>query len=178
MLPLWAKGYRSDDGEPLGFILFWSALSVDAWILAKLAKETGLPSGELNIIYGSLLLLTKSPQLVGFCRKYVMHPRSKPYRLLKGITGKYFHARGSANGKGIQGSHGAKNHDVILPDCDEAHAINAIIGVAYGASGQRCMAISFAIFCVGTTQTQVLDMFSLIICFPKWAKLNAQSSSW
>ncbi|KAJ1807255.1 aldehyde dehydrogenase (NADP(+)) ald6, partial [Coemansia sp. RSA 2599] len=41
---------------------------------------------------------------------------------------------------------GAKNHAVVLPDADREHAINAIAGAAFGAAGQRCMALSVAVF--------------------------------
>ena len=41
---------------------------------------------------------------------------------------------------------GAKNHAVIMPDAHEDQALNGIIGAAFGAAGQRCMAISVAVF--------------------------------
>jgi malonate-semialdehyde dehydrogenase (acetylating)/methylmalonate-semialdehyde dehydrogenase len=41
---------------------------------------------------------------------------------------------------------GAKNHAVILPDADRDNALNGIIGAAFGAAGQRCMAISVVVF--------------------------------
>ena len=41
---------------------------------------------------------------------------------------------------------GAKNHGVILPDADRDHCLNALVGSAFGAAGQRCMALSTAVF--------------------------------
>jgi malonate-semialdehyde dehydrogenase (acetylating)/methylmalonate-semialdehyde dehydrogenase len=41
---------------------------------------------------------------------------------------------------------GAKNHGVVLPDANKNHALNALVGAAFGAAGQRCMALSTAIF--------------------------------
>lgn len=29
-----------------------------------------------------------------------------------------------------------------MPDCNKNHAVNAIVGAAFGAAGQRCMALS------------------------------------
>ncbi len=40
----------------------------------------------------------------------------------------------------------AKNHATIMPDADKDRTIDAIVGAAFGASGQRCMAISAAVF--------------------------------
>ena len=68
--------------------------------------------------------------------------------------------RGTASGKRVQANLGAKNHAVVMPDgkfytvsgiilcaerklaANQNHAINAILGAAFGAAGQRCMAIS------------------------------------
>jgi len=41
---------------------------------------------------------------------------------------------------------GAKNHCVIMPDSDKEDALNAIVNAAFGASGQRCMALTTAVF--------------------------------
>ena len=41
---------------------------------------------------------------------------------------------------------GAKNHCVILPDANKNKTISQIVGAAFGAAGQRCMALSVAIF--------------------------------
>ena len=40
----------------------------------------------------------------------------------------------------------AKNHATIMPDADKDKTIDALVGAAFGASGQRCMALSTAIF--------------------------------
>lgn len=39
-----------------------------------------------------------------------------------------------------------KNHAVILPDADPKSVINQLVGASMGAAGQRCMAISVAVF--------------------------------
>jgi malonate-semialdehyde dehydrogenase (acetylating)/methylmalonate-semialdehyde dehydrogenase len=41
---------------------------------------------------------------------------------------------------------GAKNHGVIMPDANKEAALNQMVGAAFGAAGQRCMALSTAIF--------------------------------
>src|SRR5690606_37737765 len=40
---------------------------------------------------------------------------------------------------------GAKNHCVIMPDADREVALNQLVGAAFGAAGQRCMATSVAV---------------------------------
>jgi malonate-semialdehyde dehydrogenase (acetylating)/methylmalonate-semialdehyde dehydrogenase len=41
---------------------------------------------------------------------------------------------------------GAKNHMVIMPDAPKDQVISNILGASCGAAGQRCMAISVAVF--------------------------------
>lgn len=41
---------------------------------------------------------------------------------------------------------GAKNHAIIMPDADKEDALNALVNAAFGASGQRCMALTTVVF--------------------------------
>lgn len=50
----------------------------------------------------------------------------------------------------------AKNHAVVMPDADKEAALSQIIGAAFGAAGQRCMALSVAIF-VGKAKDWIGD---------------------
>ena len=50
-----------------------------------------------------------------------------------------------------------QNHGVILPDADHDHAVNALVGSAFGAAGQRCMALSTAVF-VGESSRWIEDV--------------------
>jgi acyl-CoA reductase-like NAD-dependent aldehyde dehydrogenase len=54
---------------------------------------------------------------------------------------------------------GAKNHAVIMPDAHQEQALNGIIGAAFGAAGQRCMAISVAVF-VGSASDMIPALVS------------------
>src|SRR3546814_17633536 len=51
---------------------------------------------------------------------------------------------------------GAKNHCVILPDADPEVALNQLLGAAFGAAGQRCMAASVAVL-VGEASNWLTD---------------------
>lgn len=44
---------------------------------------------------------------------------------------------------------GAKNHAVVMPDAHREATINALSGAAFGAAGQRCMAVSAGVFVGG-----------------------------
>ena len=54
----------------------------------------------------------------------------------------------------------AKNHGVILPDANKTSTLNALVGAAFGAAGQRCMALSTAVF-VGETKEWVHDLVNM-----------------
>jgi len=45
----------------------------------------------------------------------------------------------------LQALGGAKNHLVVMPDADIDDAVDALMGSAYGAAGERCMAVSVAV---------------------------------
>ena len=53
--------------------------------------------------------------------------------------------RACATGKRSQAVGGAKNHLVVMPDADMTLTADALMGAAYGAAGERCMAISVAV---------------------------------
>ncbi len=40
---------------------------------------------------------------------------------------------------------GAKNHGVIMADANKEYTINQLVGAAFGAAGQRCMALTTAV---------------------------------
>jgi malonate-semialdehyde dehydrogenase (acetylating)/methylmalonate-semialdehyde dehydrogenase len=111
-------------------------------ILAELAQKAGLPDGVLNIIHGSA-------KTVDFI---LDEPAIKAISFVgSNRAGEYIFTRGSANGKRVQANLGAKNHAAILPDANKQHALNSIVGAAFGAAGQRCMALSTLVM-VGDTK--------------------------
>ncbi|CAB4021443.1 methylmalonate-semialdehyde dehydrogenase [acylating], mitochondrial isoform X2 [Paramuricea clavata] len=106
-------------------------------LLAKLAQDAGLPDGVLNVIHGAheavnFICDDPSIQAISFVGS--------------DQAGKYIYDRGSQNRKRVQSNMGAKNHGVIMPDANKDHALNQLVGAAFGAAGQRCMALSTAIF--------------------------------
>ncbi|KAL1996632.1 hypothetical protein VTN49DRAFT_7497 [Thermomyces lanuginosus] len=141
MIPLWCIPIATVTGNTM--VLKPSERDPGAaMILAELAREAGFPPGVLNIVHGSR-------RTVDFI---LDEPRIKAISFVGGNkAGEYIYARGSANGKRVQANLGAKNHAAVLPDCNKNHALNAIVGAAFGAAGQRCMALSTLVL-VGETK--------------------------
>ncbi|GMM33875.1 hypothetical protein DASC09_012000 [Saccharomycopsis crataegensis] len=102
-------------------------------IIAELAKEAGVPPGVINIIHGKHKTVNK----------IIKDPRIKAVTFVgSNRAGEYIYETANALGKRVQANLGAKNHMIVLPDADKKQAISGIIGSAFGAAGQRCMAIS------------------------------------
>jgi malonate-semialdehyde dehydrogenase (acetylating)/methylmalonate-semialdehyde dehydrogenase len=58
---------------------------------------------------------------------------------------KLVYERAAKAGKRVQALGGAKNHMVVMPDAVIGETVNGIIGSAFGAAGQRCMAGSVVV---------------------------------
>ena len=104
--------------------------------LAKLFKEAGLPDGIFNVVNGDkeavdALLTNKDVAAISFVG-------STP-------IAKYIYENAAKNEKRVQALGGAKNHCVVMPDCDLDQAVNGLMGAAYGSAGERCMAQSVAV---------------------------------
>lgn len=136
MIPLWMFPVAIACGNT--FVLKPSERDPGAsMMLAKLSIEAGFPKGLLNIIHGahdSVNFVCDNPEIRAI--SFVGGDKA----------GHHIHARGSANGKRVQANLGAKNHGVILPDANKNATLNALVGAAFGAAGQRCMALSTVIF--------------------------------
>ena len=116
-------------------------------MLAQLALEAGLPPGVLNVVHGG-------PDTAnGLCE----HPDIQAVSFIGSTrVGTEIYRRASEHGKRCQAMMGAKNHCVILPDADREVALNQLVGAAFGAAGQRCMATSVAVF-VGESREWIPD---------------------
>ena len=52
-------------------------------------------------------------------------------------AGEHIFQRATLTGKRVQANLGAKNHATVMPDADREQTVNAIVGAAFGAAGQR-----------------------------------------
>ncbi|OEE66634.1 methylmalonate-semialdehyde dehydrogenase (acylating) [Enterovibrio norvegicus FF-33] len=126
--------------------------------IAKLLKEAGLPDGVMQVIQGGKsvvdgLLTNDGIEAVSFVG-------STP-------IAKYIYEKASQNGKRCQALGGAKNHAIVMPDCDLENAANQLVGAAYGSCGERCMALSVAVAVGAETADKLAALLT-----PKLAKLR------
>ena len=97
----------------------------------ELAMEAGIPAGVINVVHGG-------PEVVdALCE----HQDVKAVSFIGSThVGTHVYNHASQHGKRAQAMMGAKNHMVIMPDANKDRAINDLLGSAFGAAGQRCMA--------------------------------------
>ena len=104
--------------------------------LVELAIEAGVPEGVLNVVHGGKATVD------AICD----HPDIKAVSFVGSTNvGKHVYERASQSGKRAQCMMGAKNHGVILPDANKEQTLNQLAGAAFGAAGQRCMALSVVV---------------------------------
>ena len=104
--------------------------------LAELLHEAGLPAGVFNVVNGDKEVVDAT--LSNNDIKAVSFVGSTP-------IAKYIYENAAKNEKRVQALGGAKNHLVVMPDCDLEGAVNGLMGAAYGSAGERCMAQSVAV---------------------------------
>ncbi|MDC0513834.1 CoA-acylating methylmalonate-semialdehyde dehydrogenase [Pelagibacteraceae bacterium] len=104
--------------------------------LAELFLEAGLPEGVFNVVNGDKEAVDA-----------IINNRDVAAVSFVGSTpiAKYIYENCAKNEKRVQALGGAKNHAVIMPDCDLDQAVNGLMGAAYGSAGERCMAQSVAV---------------------------------
>jgi malonate-semialdehyde dehydrogenase (acetylating)/methylmalonate-semialdehyde dehydrogenase len=147
MIPLWCIPLAVITGNTL--VLKPSERTPGAaMILAELAEKAGFPPGVINVVHGAhdtVNFLLDAPAIKAI--SFVGSNRA----------GEYIFEKGSANGKRVQANLGAKNHAVVSPDSDKELFISSVIGAAFGAAGQRCMALS-ALVVVGEAKSWIPEL--------------------
>ncbi len=98
----------------------------------ELWKEAGLPDGVLNLI-------TAGRQEAEI---FLRHPDIKGVSFVGSTeVGKHIYATAAANGKRVQALCAAKNHALVLADCNLERTAMGIINAFCGCAGERCMAL-------------------------------------
>jgi malonate-semialdehyde dehydrogenase (acetylating)/methylmalonate-semialdehyde dehydrogenase len=138
MVPMWMAPMAIACGN--SFILKPSEKDPSpAVMIAELFKEAGLPDGVFNVVHGDKEAVDA----------ILTHPGISAVSFVGSTPiAKYIYEQAARHGKRVQALGGAKNHAVVLPDAELDFTADAIIGAAYGAAGERCMAIS-AVVAVG-----------------------------
>lgn len=118
--------------------------------LVRLAQQAGVPPGVLNLLHGGAQVVD------ALCD----HQDVKAISFVGSThVGTHVYQRASQHGKRVQCMLGAKNHAVLLPDANKEQSINQLVGAAFGAAGQRCMAASVAVL-VGEARTWLPDLLA------------------
>ncbi|WP_078391256.1 CoA-acylating methylmalonate-semialdehyde dehydrogenase [Shouchella patagoniensis] len=148
MVPLWMFPLAIAAGNT--FVLKTSERTpLLAERLVELMYETGLPDGVLNLVNGgkevvNSLLEHHDVEAISFVG-------SEP-------VARHVYQTGTTNGKRVQALAGAKNHAVVLADCEMEKTVQGVIGAAFASSGERCMACS-----VVAVEDAVADEFMQVL---------------
>ena len=146
MVPLWMFPIALACGNT--FLLKPSERDPSAgYRIAELLLEAGLPPGVFNVVNGDKAAVDA----------ILAHPDIAAVSFVgsTAIAG-YIYATAAQHGKRVQALGGAKNHMVVMPDADLDQATDALMGSAYGAAGERCMAVSVAV-AVGGVGDKLID---------------------
>src|SRR3954468_19325500 len=144
MIPLWFLPYAVAAGN--AFILKPSEQDPLAGErIVELATSTGaFPDGLINVVHGAHDVVNG----------LLDHPGVDAISFVGSArTARHVSQRAAANGKRVQALGGAKNSMVVMPDADPDLMAGGVMGSAFGAAGQRCLAGSIAVL-VGTKQEQ------------------------
>ncbi|MBV8537514.1 MAG: CoA-acylating methylmalonate-semialdehyde dehydrogenase, partial [Alphaproteobacteria bacterium] len=135
MIPMWMLGPAIAAGN--AFILKPSEKDPSVPVrLAELMMEAGAPGGILQVVQGDKAAVDA----------LIDHPDVAAISFVgSSDIAEGVYARASAKGKRVQAMGGAKNHGIVMPDADLDHAVQDIIGAAYGSAGERCMAMPVAV---------------------------------
>jgi malonate-semialdehyde dehydrogenase (acetylating)/methylmalonate-semialdehyde dehydrogenase len=135
MVPLWMVPVALATGNC--FILKPSEKDPSAsLILAELLAEAGLPEGVFQVVQGAREAVEALIAHPGIAAISFVGSTAIAETIWRG---------GTAAGKRVQALGGAKNHLVVMPDADLDDAVDALMGAAYGAAGERCMSVSVAV---------------------------------
>jgi malonate-semialdehyde dehydrogenase (acetylating) / methylmalonate-semialdehyde dehydrogenase len=146
MVPLWMCANAIACGN--AFILKPSEKDPSASLfLAQMWKDAGLPDGVFTVLQGDKEAVDA----------LLVHPDVAAVSFVGSTPiARYIYETGTAHGKRVQALGGAKNHALVLPDADVDMAADAVVSAAYGAAGERCMALSVAV-AVGDVGDRLVD---------------------
>lgn len=118
-------------------------------IMELFYTEGGFPKGVVNLVTCS----RKESEL------FLTDPRVKAVTFVGSTeVGKHIYSIAAANGKRVQAQCEAKNHALVLEDCDLESAVKAIINSTYGCAGMRCMALPVIV-----VQESIADRFVALL---------------
>jgi malonate-semialdehyde dehydrogenase (acetylating)/methylmalonate-semialdehyde dehydrogenase len=146
MVPLWMLSNAIACGN--AFVLKPSEkVPSAAMFIAELCRQAGVPDGVLSLVHGDKVAVDR----------LLEHPDIRAVSFVGSTpVARYIYETATRNGKRVQALGGAKNHMLVLPDADLAMAADAAVSAAYGAAGERCMAIS-VVLAVGDVAEPLIE---------------------
>jgi malonate-semialdehyde dehydrogenase (acetylating) / methylmalonate-semialdehyde dehydrogenase len=144
MIPLWFLPYAIACGNT--FILKPSERDplASQRLIELIDAVDAIPSGVVNLVHGSRDTVNA----------LLEHPKIDAISFVGSAkTAQHVYGVASQQGKRVQALGGAKNAMVVMPDADPDLTTHPIIGSAFGAAGQRCLAGSVAVL-VGSEDEQ------------------------
>jgi malonate-semialdehyde dehydrogenase (acetylating)/methylmalonate-semialdehyde dehydrogenase len=135
MVPFWFLPFAIGCGNT--FVLKPSEqVPMTQQIAFEVLDGLGLPAGVVNLVNGGREIVEGILEHPGI--DAVSFVGSAP-------VARIVYERAAASGKRVQALGGAKNHMVVMPDAVIDKTVGGIIGSAFGAAGQRCMAGSVVV---------------------------------
>src|SRR6188472_3343816 len=123
----------------------WSPITAD--LLARLAKQAGLPDGVLNTVHGMGEEAGKA---------LTEHPAIKAIGFVgESATGSAIMAQGAPTLKRVHFELGGKNPVIVFDDADLDRALDAVLFMIYSLNGERCTSSSRAL-----VEASIYDAFS------------------
>jgi malonate-semialdehyde dehydrogenase (acetylating) / methylmalonate-semialdehyde dehydrogenase len=147
MVPMWMHPFAIACGN--SFVLKPSEkVPLTPTMSIELLHDAGLPPGVMSLVHGGKEAVDA----------LLHHPLVRAVSFVGSTpVAKYIYTTAAAEGKRVQALGGAKNHLVVMNDADMPKTVEAIIGSAFGAAGERCLAGSVLVP-VGDAAGPLLDL--------------------
>ncbi|MCC6365367.1 MAG: CoA-acylating methylmalonate-semialdehyde dehydrogenase [Bryobacterales bacterium] len=147
MVPMWMYPFAIACGN--SFVLKPSEkVPMTPMRTAELLHEAGLPAGVCNVIHGGKETVDA----------LMAHPLVKAVSFVGSTpVARYVYETSARHGKRVQALGGAKNHLIVTPGANLERTVEAIIGSAFGAAGERCLAGSVLV-AVGDVAGPLLEL--------------------
>ncbi|MGE5407134.1 MAG: CoA-acylating methylmalonate-semialdehyde dehydrogenase, partial [Syntrophothermus sp.] len=145
MVPFWFLPFAIACGN--AFILKPSEqVPLTQHLAFEALAEIDLPPGVVNLVNGGREIV----------EGILDHPDIDAVSFVGSApVARLVYERAARAGKRVQALGGAKNHMVVMPDAVVDRTVEGIVGSAFGAAGQRCMAGSVLVL-VGEARERVL----------------------
>lgn len=147
MVPMWMHPLAIATGN--AFILKPATPTPSASLFtAELYQQAGLPDGIFNVVAGEKETV----------EAILTHPGINAISFVGSTPVAHIvQETGVKSGKRVQVLGGANNHAIVMPDCDLEFAAKHISAAAFGAAGERCMALPVVV-AVGGIEDRLAEL--------------------